>query len=458
MQAARKTSLTDRGLKALKPAEPGKRYVVWDAVQPHLGVRVTEKATEDGKAASVSFIIVRRRPGERNPDTRVLGAYPALSLKDAREKAPGILAEIMGGRRLRDIKAERQRSIGERRRAAEEDTIEAAIAAFVADKRSDDSLRTVNETEAYLRRNFLGQTWERKDGAIVWSDGKYPIWRGRLAKDITRSDVRTRLDAIKRQSGLHAARHSLSAIRNFFNWCGEGRHGIPEGYRLDIRDKTIGAKKDNLRRQRALNDAEIRDVWNAAEAMGYPFGKMVQVLMLTGQRLNDIASAKWGEIDLDNAMLTVPPERYKTKIGQEVPLSDKAIEIIRSLPNYGADSYLFTTTGGRRPISGMSKYKLALSIAQQREEAGAAPMPNWQLHDLRRTVRTRLISDLNVEAFIAERVIGHALAGLHDTYDRGSHRPQKREALDRWAERLLSIVNPAAPEPGNVITMRRKRA
>ncbi len=439
----KKRVLTDRALKALAPAPAGKRLIIWDALQPHLGVRVTERAAK-------SFVVVRRRPGARNPDTVVLGSYPALSLAAARAAAPAILATIIAGRRPREVEAEQRRMEAKQRR----DTVATAVAAFVADERSKD-LRTSRETEAYLRREFLGQTWRRAEGgALEWSDGPERLWRARPASEITRRDVIERLDEIKRRGGKHAARHALGAIRKFFNWCAEGeRFGVEASPCANVRDKTIGIKGRDLKRSRVLNDGELRDVWQAASAMGFPFGRMVQLLLLTGQRLNDIASARWNEIDLDAGVLTVPPERYKTAVAQEVPLAARAVEILRSLPRFSG-AYLFTTTAGRRPIGGMSKRRLDAAIVQRREVAGAAPMPAWVLHDIRRTVRTRLVSDLGVEAFIAERVIGHALPGLHAVYDQGSHRDAKRAALERWAERLLAIVGPQAPEEANVVRLR----
>jgi integrase len=282
-----------------------------------------------------------------------------------------------------------------------------------------------------------------------------------------------RLDAIKRRAGKHAARHALGAVRKFFNWCAEGeRFGVEASPCASVRDKTIGFTKDRreLKRKRVLSDAELRDVWGAAETLGpaeavvpgYPFAPLVRLLMLTGQRLNDIASARWSEIDLDGATLTVPPERYKTGAAHEVPLAPRAVEILRSLPRFKR-GHVFTTTAGARPVSGLSKMKARLdaAISARREKAGAEPMTAWVLHDLRRTVRTRLVSDCKVDAFIAERVIGHALPGLHGVYDQGTHREPKRAAAEGWAARLLAIVEPAPPAPNVVapeeVERRRKR-
>jgi len=215
-----------------------------------------------------------------------------------------------------------------------------------------------------------------------------------------------------------------------------------------VRDKTIGLSGKDLKRKRVLADDELRDVWQAAAGQGYPYGNLVQLLMLTGQRLNDVACARRAEIDLKRGVLMVPPERYKTGVAQEVPLTPKAVELFRASMKFG-ESFVFSTTGGARPISGLSKMKERLdqAIARRREEVGAGPMPAWVLHDLRRTLRTRLTSDIDVDAFIAERVIGHALPGLHGVYDQGAHRDQKRRALEKWEARLLSIVEPKASLP-----------
>jgi integrase len=151
-------------------------------------------------------------------------------------------------------------------------------------------------------------------------------------------------------------------------------------------------------------------------------------------------------------MLVVPPERYKSEVAHEVPLTPKTIEILKALPAF-KDGYLLSSSGGQRPVTGMAllKAKLDTIIADRRKQNGLGAMPGWVLHDLRRTVRTRL-SDLGVDAFIAERVIGHALPGLHGVYDQGRHRTQKRDALARWEALLLSIVELQASPPDELGT------
>ena len=463
--AKRKVVLTDRALKAMKPAPIGKRYIVWDAMQPHLGVRITDKGAK-------SFIVVKRKLGAVYPDTHVLGPYPARTLKAAREAAPSVIGLLSEGKSPVLAKAEEARAAA-RRRA---DTFEMAVEKFVKHEEGR-VLRTWRETAAILRREFLGQLPKRTrlttehggkpltQWVTKWVDGKDPVWRYRPIIEISRRDVIERLDEIKARGGKHAARHALGAVRKIFNWAEEGeRFGLEELPAARIRDKTIGITGKDLKRKRVLSDVELRDVWRAAETVGYPFGPLVQLLMLTGQRLNDVAHAQREDIDVAAGVLAVPPERFKTGVAQEVPLTPKAIDILNALPKFG-DGYVFTTTAGARPISGLSKMKARLDqvVAGQRKKDGAKPMPPWVLHDLRRTLRTRLTSDLDVDAFIAERVLGHALPGLHGVYDQGAHRTQKRAALEKWEAALAAIVGltPAPKDDGIVsadeVDRRRKR-
>ncbi len=470
MLAAAKKVLTDRALQALKPAEEGRRYIVWDAMTPHLGVRVTDRGVK-------SFIVVKRRPGARFPDTVVLDKYPAMKLKDARAKALGVLGTLAAGRTPAELEAERAREEARRRK----ETFASAVADFLADGALA-GLRSGRETEAILRRDFLGQVRGEveRDGLTVedWIAGSDPLWSKTPVAQIARRDVIARLDEIKRARGKHAARHALGAVRKFFSWCVEGeRFGVEASPCANVRDKTLGFAKDGreLKRKRVLTDEELRDAWGAAEVLTAkararllardagadvsrvfdPAEPLVKLLLLSGQRLNDIARARWTEIDLDKAALTVPPERYKTGVAQEVPLSPMAKDALITLPRF-ARGFALTTTGGARPISGFAKLKRRLDqeIAERRASDGREPMPPWVMHDIRRTVRTRLVSDLGVEAFVAERVIGHALPGLHGVYDQGTHREAKRAALDSWADALATIVGAKPAPAGKVVSAR----
>ena len=150
-----------------------------------------------------------------------------------------------------------------------------------------------------------------------------------------------------------------------------------------------------------LNNSELRAIWQAASKMGFPYGPVFQLLMITGQRELEIAHASWPEIDGD--WLIIPSARMKGDRTHEVPLTSEAQKIIESLPRFRGP-YLFTTTWGEKPINGFSK-------AKDRIDA-LSGVQNWRIHDIRRTVRTRF-SALPVQDVVREAVIAHARKGLH---------------------------------------------
>jgi integrase len=409
-------------------------------VTPHLAARVTDRG-------HVSFVIVRRRPGDKHPVFHVLGSYPSLSLADAGKAAVKALGEIMAGQH--PIEVARQATAARERREAH--SLAAAVDAFIEDERGR-NLRSVERTVADLQRVFLGRVRD-PDNPGQWIAGKSPSWAAKPVAEITRADVIGRLDAIKRTNGKHAARHALASLRRFYGWCLDGeRYGVTVSPCARIRDLTLGISGRDLKRSRVLDDAELQDVWQAANELGPPYGPLYQLLALLGQRLNDIAKAQWTEIA--DGVLTIPPARYKTNTAHLVPLPPKAIAILDELPRFTAGRYIFSSTGAR-PVSSFSNAKSQLDtiVVQQRAVEGRAPMQPWVVHDLRRTVRTRLISDCNAESYTAERVIGHALPGLHAVYDMGSHMQQKTAALAAWERRLLSIVEPSEPAAPGVVPM-----
>jgi integrase len=174
---------------------------------------------------------------------------------------------------------------------------------------------------------------------------------------------------------------------------------------------------------------------------GYPFGPFVRLAMMLGQRREEIAGMQWGELDLEEATWLIPSGRYKTGIEHLVPLPPQAVDLIRAIPRVDGSRFLFSTTTNTH-ISGFTKMKARLE-----QLSGTA---DWRIHDFRRTCRTNM-SALGVDPDIAERVLGHVVAGVRGVYDRYSFLPEKRRALEAWALRLMQIVE---PPPENVVPLR----
>ena len=143
---------------------------------------------------------------------------------------------------------------------------------------------------------------------------------------------------------------------------------------------------------RVLSDDEIRVLWPMLDEAG-TFGALVKTLLLTAQRRDEVAHMSRAEIGKDG-IWTVPAERYKTKKPNFVPLSEAALALVDAQPKVDGCDYVFPSRAGT-PFSAFGKSKAALDKAalaamQRRATKGTkvAPLPNWTLHDLRRTGKT----------------------------------------------------------------------
>ncbi|MFZ0238345.1 MAG: site-specific integrase [Xanthobacteraceae bacterium] len=174
-------------------------------------------------------------------------------------------------------------------------------------------------------------------------------------------------------------------------------------------------------------------------------------MMLTGTRRSEVAEAKWSEFDLVKKIWTIPAERMKAVAAHLVPLSDDAIAVLNSLPRFKSGDCLFSTTYGKIPVNSFHKAKATLDAAMLAELNGAK-LPPFVVHDIRRTVRTQLSAIPNVSDLVRELVIGHTKRGLHKVYDQYAYLDEKRFALDAWAARLRSIIE---PQRANVIELAR---
>jgi integrase len=177
-------------------------------------------------------------------------------------------------------------------------------------------------------------------------------------------------------------------------------------------------------------------VWKQAESNG-TYGALIRLALLTAQRQDKLASMKWADVS-DGVWTIATQEREKGNAGTLV-LPQEAVAIIEAQPR--SDSpYVFPATGtrlGRGYVSGWSQMKRKFDRKVKTADA-------WTFHDLRRSARS-LMSRAGVRSDIAERVMGHAIAGVEGVYDRHSYMPERGEALQRLAAMLISIVTPPPP-------------
>ncbi len=268
--------------------------------------------------------------------------------------------------------------------------------------------------------------------------------------ELRRLAITEMLDKIEDERGPVSADRTLAYVRKALNWYATR----DEDFNSPIVRGMARTKPKERARDRVLTDDELRDLWAATDLTTgrSPFAAMVRALLLSGARRDEVARMRWDEIEGD--MWVVPAARYKTARENAVPLTPALATIIGTKPD-GGGPFVFSTTGGRRPISGYSKAKVALDakIAALQAKAGCGPMPAWRLHDLRRTART-LMSRAGVDANVAEMVLGHVIPGIRGIYDRHRYGPERRDALERLATLVDRIVNPAA---ANVVAMAERR-
>jgi integrase len=255
--------------------------------------------------------------------------------------------------------------------------------------------------------------------------------------NITRATIAGRLREIVKDRGPVAADRARSSLSALFAWAiGEGiGEGILESNPVTGTNK---ASKDEPR-ERTLSDEEIVAIWNAAPHNHY--GAIIKLLILTGQRRDEIGSMRWSELELKKRTLTLPGERTKNHRTHSVPLSNAAIEILDGIEQrVGRDLVFGFGEGG---FSGWSYSK------KQIDET--INVPPWTIHDVRRTVRTGL-GRLAVAPHVAEAVLNHLPGKLIRTYDAYKYENEKRQALDLWAEHVAALL--AGEDKSNVHKLR----
>jgi integrase len=187
------------------------------------------------------------------------------------------------------------------------------------------------------------------------------------------------------------------------------------------------------KRDRILNDDELRAVWKVAEANG-TFGAMVRLLLLTGQRREKVASMRWDDISIDGTWTIPTEDREKGNAGSLV-LPQQAIDIIKAQPRFESSPYVFASR-----VSGHVK---GWSKSKDQFDAKLEGVEPWRLHDLRRTARS-LMSRAGVRPDISERVLGHVIPGVEGVYDRHQYTEEKAHALKALASLIENILAPAS--------------
>ena len=271
--------------------------------------------------------------------------------------------------------------------------------------------------------------------------------------EVRRSHIIRMLDEIEDRHGPVMADRTLAYVRKAFNWYATR----DDQFNVPVVRGMARIKPKERARARVLSDEEIRVIWPLLGEAG-TFGALVKTLLLTAQRRDEVAHMSRKEIGNDG-IWSIPAERYKTKRPNHIPLSKAVLDIIKAQPKLD-DCHLVFPSRAKTPYSGYSKNKAKLDKAvfaalkkQAKTGAKIEPIPNWTLHDLRRTAKTLMVR-AGVRPDISERVLGHVIKGVEGTYDRHSYAEEKRDALEKLAGMIERILKPI---PSSVVTFGERR-
>ena len=372
--------------------------IVFDDAIPGFGVRL-----RDGGSRKWIF---QYKLGDKHR-RMTLGDCSAIDAAAARNSASTLYARVKLGEDPAGAKVEN------RTRASE--TFGECVTVYLDWQKPQVRPKTFVDIERHLRKNLA------------------PLHGLHIAK-VDRRAIAIQLGRIAASAPTQANR-TRASLSHFLGWAmGEG---LVEVNHAEATNKV----EEGAARDRHLNNAELRALWQALPAGDY--GDIVRLLLLTGQRAREIADLAWTEIDLKRAVLELAPERTKNHRRHSVPLSGAALAVLKSRPRGDRTLVFGERVGG---FSGWSKAKAQLDVRLK--------IPEWRIHDLRRTTATGM-AELGVQPHVIEAVLNHvsgSKAGVAGIYNRASYEAEKRRALELWANHVEQI---AAGHKAKIVPIKR---
>jgi integrase len=439
------TKKLDARVVANAKAPKSGRLELWDTLLPAFGLRVTDKDAR-------TFCVMYRAPEDGRQRRLKIGDARVMTLGEAREAARDALRKVAYGvdpaeeRRPSPIKVS---SVGNVRAVA------------------GDYL------ERYVKKNTRSGTY--KETKRTFDVDVLPAWGARPIGSITRRDAGELLDVIAARGAEVQANRTLTRIKTFFRWAVD-EEVIPASPVTRMKPLIRETSRD-----RALSDDEVRFFWAACDELGWPFGPLFQLLLVTAQRRDEVGAMTFAELDLKQRLWAISRERAKNDRAHEVALSDRALALLSAVRETRGriaelkDSPLVFTTNGKAPVSGFSRVKLNLDAKMERlarkarglpeDEAACRKalklkagqdlprlIPEFIVHDLRRTAATGM-ARLNVPPHVVDKVLNHSsgtIRGVAAVYNRFEYLHERRAALDAWGRYIDNLLVPQS----NVIELR----
>jgi integrase len=349
---------------------------------------------------SKNFIVQYRTDGRRTRRMQ-LGDAEVRGLDSALKEAKAILGKVAEGK---DPAGERRQ---ERQKVS--DTLKSVVTDYLEAKRPEVRRNTYRELVRYLR----GPSFQ-------------PLHATSIDK-ITRKDVAVQLVKIGTEVSSVTANRARTALSAFFSWA--------MGAGLVEQNPVVGTNvpKGSIARDRTLNDRELAAVWNASG--DGQFGAILRLLILLGQRRQEVGGMRWSEIGADGSIWRLPPERTKNHRAHTLPLPQSALDIIATVPQIAGRDYLFGVHG-RNGFRDWWEGKLALDARLGDQVA------EWKIHDIRRSVATGM-ADIGIQPHVIEQILNHVSGhkgGIAGIYNRSSYEREVRAALALWADHVRTLV------------------
>jgi integrase len=379
----RKT-LTDAGIRALKPRAA--RYAHPDPELAGHYVRVQPSGAK-------SFVAVTRDRASAKQVWTTIGPVDRMTIAEAREQAREILKRVQAGKPALEPKAS---------------TFGDVVADWRARHLERNGLRAAREINRLLDRHIL------------------PAWGAREFVAIRRSDVAALLDQIEDENGARTADYVLTVTRAIMNWHAARRDDYSPPIVRGMRRQSPHAQQ----RSRVLDDDEIRRIWVACETLG-TYGALIQMLMLTAQRLDKVLTMAWADIDASGVWRIPTASKREKPHGGELKLPQSARDLLAAMSVLEGNPFVFAGRG-QGHSNGHSKNKARLDKV--------SGVTGWVVHDIRRSART-LMSRAGVDAEVAERTLGHVQGGVAAVYDRHRYESEKAAALAKLAALIARIVH-----------------
>lgn len=393
-----KTKLTVKNVTAL-PAPPTGQWDYFDDTLTGFCLRVSANGV---RSYCATYRVNRRFVRQ------TIGKTSKIGLAQARDKARAIFAAVGEGR---DPRIERHAIKLEAIRA-DSDTYAGAVEDFV---RIHSIAKKKNRSHREQRRLLLKANED---------------WLARPVSSITKREVSDVLDTMVEGGRGYTANRTYTVLCTFFRWLDQ-RDRVTSNIMAKIAKPFDGEQP----RTRVWSDAELASIWKSADELDCP--AYLRLLILLGQRRDEVAHMRWDELDLDAATWTLPIIRAKGKHEHKFPLPPLAVRLLKSITPVKDNAFVFPgnyVAGAPRPMNAGTRLQNRI-----KKHSGIA---DFTFHDARRTFRTGL-DKLGIKPHVKNECLNHARIGVGDVhYSRHDYLDEQREAFDAWEGHITKMIYP----------------